>query len=46
MLAAWNQSIESALDHGGGSRSREIMDQYLDEVIELVDTAATDNGVD
>lgn len=46
LLAAWNQSIETALDRGGGSRFREIMGQYLEEVIDLVDAAATNEGID
>ncbi|EMA56009.1 hypothetical protein [Halococcus thailandensis] len=46
VLAAWNQSIETALDRGGGSRFREIMGQYLEEVIGLVDAAATSEGID
>src|SRR6056297_2954537 len=46
LLAAWNKSIETALERGGGSRFREVMFQYLDDVIDLVDTAATKGGVD
>jgi len=46
LLAAWDNSIEAALERGGGSRFREIMRQYLDDVIDLVDTAATTDGVD
>lgn len=46
LLAAWNQSIETALERGGGSRFREVMGQYLEEVIDLVDAAATNDGID
>ena len=45
LLAAWNQSIETVLDRGGGDRFREIMGQYLEEVIDLVDAAATSEGI-
>lgn len=45
LLAAWNQSIETALDHGGGSRFQEVMSQYLEEVIDVVDAAATDGRI-
>lgn len=38
-------AIETALDRDG-SRVREIMTQYLAEVIEFVDTAATADGLD
>jgi len=46
LLAAWNQSVETALDHGGWSRLQEIRGQYLEETIDLVDTAATVDGID
>ncbi|WP_138005491.1 hypothetical protein [Halalkalirubrum salinum] len=46
LLAAWNQSIETALDRGGWSRLQEIRGQYLEEVIDFVDTAATTDGID
>lgn len=45
LLAAWNQSIETALDRGGGSRFQEVMSQYLEEVIDVVDAAATDGRI-
>ena len=34
LLAAWNQSIETALDRGGWSRLQEIRGQYLEDVID------------
>lgn len=43
LLAAWDTSIEAALERGGGSRFREVMMQYLQQVVELVDTAATND---
>jgi hypothetical protein len=46
LLAAWNTSIETALDRGGGSRFREVMKQYHARVIDLVDVAVTTGGVD
>jgi len=46
LLAAWNESIETALDRGGWSRFQDIVGQYLEEVIDLVDTAATVDGID
>lgn len=46
LLAAWDQSIETALDRGGGSRFREVTGQYLQEVIDHVDDAATAHGID
>jgi len=46
LLAAWNQSVATALDRGGWSRLQEIRDQYLEEVIDLVDTATTIDGID
>lgn len=46
LLAAWDTSIEAALERGGGSRFREVMTQYLPQVIELVDAAATNEGID
>jgi|AntDeeMinimDraft_4_1070355.scaffolds.fasta_scaffold02151_5 hypothetical protein len=46
LLAAWNKSIEAALERGGGSRFREVMKQYHARVIDLVDVAATNEGID
>jgi hypothetical protein len=46
LLAAWDQSIETALDRGGRSRFQEIMRQSLEEVLDLVDTAATADEID
>lgn len=46
LLAAWDQSIETALNRGGGSRFREIMGQYLEKVIDLVDAAAMADEID
>lgn len=46
LLAAWDQSIETALDRRGGGRFQEIIGQYLDDVIALVDAAATTDGID
>lgn len=46
LLAAWDKSIKATLERGDGSRFREVMFQYLDDVIDLVDTAATNKGVD
>lgn len=46
LLAAWTQSIETALDRGGWSRLQEIRGQYLEDVIDFVDTAATAHGID
>lgn len=46
LLAAWDQSIETALNRGGGSRFREVTSQYLEDVIGVVDAAATTDGID
>lgn len=46
LLAAWDKSIEATLERSGGNRFRKVMFQYLDDVIALVDTAATEDGVD
>ena len=46
LLAAWDQSVETALDRGGWSRLQDIKRQYLEEVIDLVDVAATVDGID
>jgi hypothetical protein len=46
LLPAWDKSIEATLERGGGSRFREIMKQYLPQVIDLVDTAATNEEID
>jgi hypothetical protein len=47
LLAAWNQSIDAALERGGGSRFRDVMSQYCPQVIDLVDVAAaTGDGVE
>jgi hypothetical protein len=41
LLAAWDTSIEAALERGGGSRFREVTEERRPQVINLVDTAAT-----
>lgn len=46
LLPAWDRSIEATLERSGGSRFREIMRRYLPQVIDLVDTAATNEGID
>jgi hypothetical protein len=46
LLAAWDKSIGTALERGGGSRFREVMNQYHERVIDLVDVAATNGGID
>lgn len=47
LLAAWDQSIERIFDGGGGrSRFMEVMNRYHPDVIELVDDAATGDGID
>ena len=46
LLAAWDQSVETAIDRGGWSRLQDIKRQYLEEVIDLVDVAATVDGID
>lgn len=43
LLAAWNRSIENAIDHGGWDRGRQVYNQFLDDVIDLVDSAAIDS---
>ena len=42
LLAAWDKSIEAALERGGGSRFREVTKERRPKLIDLVDTAATD----
>lgn len=44
LLAAWNKSVEAALERGGGSRFREVTKERRPKVIDLVDTAATDES--
>lgn len=46
VLAAWNQSIDTVLNRGDGSRFREVMGQYLEDVLDLVDAAATNDSID
>lgn len=46
LLAAWDKSIETALDRGGGDRFRTVTRQYLPRVIDLVDTAAVEENQD
>ncbi len=46
LLAAWDQSIKTALDRGGGSRFQEVMRRYLEDIIDLVDAAATVDGIE
>jgi len=46
LLVAWDKSIENALERGGGSRFREVMNQYHERVIDLVDVAATNGETD
>lgn len=46
LLAAWNKSIKAVLERGGGSRFRDVMTQYLPQVIERVDAAATNERID
>lgn len=46
LLAAWDQSIANALERGGGSRFREVMNQYHERVVDLVDAAATNGAID
>lgn len=40
LLAAWNTSIEAALESGTG-RAESVMQQYFEEVLSLTDAAAT-----
>lgn len=42
LLAAWNRSVKTALERGGGSRYREVTKDRRAKVIDLVDTATTD----
>lgn len=44
LLAAWDKSIEAALERGGGSRFREVTKERRPKLIDLVDTAATDES--
>jgi hypothetical protein len=46
LLPVWDKSIEATLERGGGSRFREVMKQYLPQVIDLVDTVATNEEID
>lgn len=46
LLAAWDKSIETVLERGGGDRFREVASQYRPQVIDVVDTAATDGSRD
>lgn len=46
LLAAWYTSIKAVRERGSGSRFREIMIQYLSQVIERVDIAATNERID
>jgi hypothetical protein len=45
VLAAWNTSIEAALETGPG-RTESVMQQYYEEVLSLTDAAATSDGID
>jgi len=45
LLAAWNTSIEAAMESGPG-RTESVMQQYHEEVVSLTDAAATDGQVD
>lgn len=44
LLAAWDKSVEAALERGGNSRYREVTKDRRPKVIELVDTATTDDS--
>ncbi|WP_277543738.1 hypothetical protein [Haloarcula laminariae] len=44
LLAAWDKSVEAALERGGGSRYREVTKEHRPRVIDLVDTATTDES--
>jgi len=46
LLAAWDKSIGNTLERGGGSRFREVMNQYHERVIDLVDVAARNGETD
>ncbi len=45
LLAAWNRSIEATLGTGPG-RTESVMQQYLEDVLSLVYTAATGGQID
>jgi hypothetical protein len=45
LLAAWNTSIEAALETGPG-RTESVMQQHSEEVISLTDAAATRDKID
>ncbi|MEF8825340.1 MAG: helix-hairpin-helix domain-containing protein [Halapricum sp.] len=45
LLAAWNTSIEAAMETGRG-RTESVMQQYHDPVLELTIAAAMDDGID
>src|SRR6056297_736443 len=44
LLAAWDKSIEAALERGGGSRFREVTKERRPKLIDMVDAAATDES--
>jgi len=44
LLAAWDKSVEAALERGGNSRYREVTKDRRPKVIELVDIATTDDS--
>jgi len=44
LLAAWDKSIEAALERGGGSRFREVTKERRPKLIDIVDAAATDES--
>jgi hypothetical protein len=46
LLAAWDKSLRTALERSDGSRFREVMKQYRPQVLEIVDSAATDDDID
>jgi hypothetical protein len=46
LLAAWDQSIEAALERGGGDRFRKVTKKRRPRVIHLVDRAAGDESDD
>ena len=44
LLAAWDKSVEAALERGGSSRYREVTKNRRPKVIDLVDAATTDES--
>jgi len=44
LLATWSKSVKTALERGGGDRFREVTKQRRPQVIQLVDSAAAENG--